>query len=274
MGRRHYGQVFRRALTFKQHWEVEPYEAWACRLLILAMAGVVVILSSLGLPWPLAILTVILFMMAFLVMGRLVAETGLFFMHSAWQPMGIILGFFGAHAFGPKGASILVLLCAVIIFDPRESLMPFLVNGLKICGDQRIRVPRVGWGMVAVFAAGLAIAVPIVLYVNYNYGVPGWDRYATVRAPQATFKPVVRLITELKDSKQLVSAQNLSPWDRIKQMNPNPRFLWAVGIGLVLFISVSVLRLRFTWWPLHPVIFLVWSSWILTHFWFSFLLGW
>jgi hypothetical protein len=34
------------------------------------------------------------------------------------------------------------------------------------------------------------------------------------------------------------------------------------------------LRLRFTWWPLHPVMFLVWTTWPIQMFGASFLLGW
>ena len=34
------------------------------------------------------------------------------------------------------------------------------------------------------------------------------------------------------------------------------------------------MRLRFTWWPLHPIIFLVWYTYPMACFSHSFLLGW
>ncbi len=274
VGRRHYGQVLKRIVPFLRSDEVLPYEVWAGRFFLLAMLSLVIILTGLGLAFPVAILTVALLMMMMLVMGRLIAETGLFFLSAGWQPMGIVLGLFGANALGPKGAVILVLLCAVLVVDPRESLMPFLINGLKICDDQKVRVSRMGWGMAGVFAGGLALAVPLVLWVNYNYGSPSWDTYAMVRVPQRTFNPIERIVTELKGSEQLESSQDLKWWERLTHMNPDHRFLWAAGIGLVLFTGMSVLRLRFVWWPLHPVLFLVWRAHGLSHFSFSFLLGW
>jgi hypothetical protein len=39
-------------------------------------------------------------------------------------------------------------------------------------------------------------------------------------------------------------------------------------------ILFTVLRRRFAWWPLHPVMFLVLYSWQSTVLAFSFLLGW
>lgn len=36
----------------------------------------------------------------------------------------------------------------------------------------------------------------------------------------------------------------------------------------------GALRLRYTWFPLHPVIFLLWGSWAMWYTTHSFLLGW
>ncbi len=45
---------------------------------------------------------------------------------------------------------------------------------------------------------------------------------------------------------------------------------------VVLTIGVNPLltRLRYTWFPLHPVIFLLWGSWAMWYTTHSFLLGW
>jgi hypothetical protein len=45
-------------------------------------------------------------------------------------------------------------------------------------------------------------------------------------------------------------------------------------MGVVLVAVFSILRLRFTWWPLHPVMFLVWGTYPMMRFSHSFLLGW
>jgi hypothetical protein len=45
-------------------------------------------------------------------------------------------------------------------------------------------------------------------------------------------------------------------------------------LGLALVLAFSMMRLRFRWWPLHPIFLLVWGTWTSGLFCFSFLLGW
>jgi hypothetical protein len=47
-----------------------------------------------------------------------------------------------------------------------------------------------------------------------------------------------------------------------------------MGIGAAVTVALSVLRLRYAWWPLHPVGYLLWQSWPLAAAWFSIFLGW
>jgi len=52
------------------------------------------------------------------------------------------------------------------------------------------------------------------------------------------------------------------------------RFLWPAAIGLGLALAAGALRLRFSWWPIHPVLFLVWGTFPAGCLAASFLLGW
>ncbi len=273
LGRRYYAQVFKQAFIFKRGEGVEPYAAWACRGLLLAMGGMIVILWRIGLDWPIAVLAVMMLMMVFLVMGRIIAETGLFFIQAGWQLMGIGLGLFGACALGPKAATILIILGTVFLIDPRESLMPFLINGLKMCDDQGVAPKRLGWALGLAFLAALTIALPVVLWANYNYGL-SLDQWANIWTPERAFNPIEKIVTEVRSSGELDAAKGFTAWERITHMHPDPRFLAAAGTGLALVLGFSILRLRFTWWPLHPVVFLIWTTWVISQFGFSLLLGW
>jgi len=42
----------------------------------------------------------------------------------------------------------------------------------------------------------------------------------------------------------------------------------------VAVIVFSILRLRLPWWPLHPMLFLLWATWPMVVISHSFLLGW
>lgn len=273
-GRRYYAGVARRAVTFRAARGVEGYAAWAFRVFLLAVAGMVAILVCLGLDWPFAVLVVPLMLLTFLVMARINAESGLFFCQARWQAVGILMGLFGAAAMGPQAVTIVALVCAVLTIDPRECLLPFVVNGLKMCDDLRVGPKRMGWAAGVVLVAGLAVAVPLVLGSNFAGGVPAWDKWATVNVPQFPFNTVSRAVTKLRLSGELGDSEGYSAWQRLASIRPNPKFLWAAGIGFALVVVASVLRLRFPRWPLHPVIFLVWNTYPLQRFSHSFLLGW
>ena len=47
-----------------------------------------------------------------------------------------------------------------------------------------------------------------------------------------------------------------------------------MAIGLVLVLLFSAARLHFTWWPLHPMLFVTWNTPHMPHFAGSFFIGW
>ncbi len=278
-GRRYYWQVLRRAITFRASSDAEPWAAWACRGFLAACAGLVWMLMSLGLEAPLAILGVMLVLLLFLVMARMTAEGGLFWIQPYWGPMAVMVGLFGYEALGPQGLMILGLFTVVMSVDPREALMPFIVNGLKIADDQKVKPSRVGWSAIGVFAMAVAVAVPLVLWANYNYGKPPSDGWAANSVPKMPYDLGVKGINSLRAGDQLETSIALSEgstggWGRLLAADPNPRFLAAAGVGLALAVTFSLARLRFPWWPIHPIIFLAWGTYPMAVFAISFLVGW
>ena len=273
-GRRYYWQVLKQALLFRRQSEADSAAAWACRFLIFAVAGMVVILSALGLDWPFALLTVLLVLMMFLVMARINAETGMFFCQSWWQPVGVLVGLFGFVAMGPHAMATLAVFSSMVTLDPRECLMPFVINGLKICGDTRVSKAKAGWAAAGAFAVALVVAMVFVLWANYNYPAFEWDKWATVNAPNLTYQPIEKTVNDLDSWDKLEESKNYTTWERIKNMRPNPQFLGWAGAGLAAVLVVSALRLRLARFPLHPIIFLVWGTYPIQTFSFSFLVGW
>ena len=273
IGRRYYGDLLKSAVTFRRRRGVEAYEAWACRVLFVALAAAVAIIIRLGLDWPLAVLAVGLMMMMFLGVSRSGAETGLFFIQPRWQPMGVLLGLFGAYALGPEGIIVAGLLCAVLSLDPSMALMPHMVNALKISDDLGVAPRRTGFSAIGTYARGVAVAVPHVRWVNYDVGTTRND-WSYRRVPTMPFRPAAVEADRLALAGQLADSENLTPLQRLREMRPQTKYLWAAGTGFALVFVVSLLRLRFAWWPLHPVLFLVWATWPVHCFFHSFLLGW
>ncbi len=51
-------------------------------------------------------------------------------------------------------------------------------------------------------------------------------------------------------------------------------YVSAFSFGTLLVIVLSIVRMRFIWFPLHPVGLVVSSSWAMNPFWFSIFLSW
>ncbi|HOF18224.1 MAG TPA: hypothetical protein PK082_04885 [Phycisphaerae bacterium] len=273
VGRRHYRAVLTRALGLGARGEVLGYEAWACRIFLLAAGLITAKFILLGLDWPLAVLTVLLMVLTFLMIARISAETGLFFIQPRWQPFAVLLGLLGGYAMGPQAMMIVAFLCAVISLDPSQSVLPFFINGLRLCDRFAIRPARTAGLSLGAYGLGLAGAVVVVLWANYDRGVPA-DAWGYRRTPCSVFNAVTPQVDTLALSGELDESRGLTAVQRFVRMDPSDRFLWSVGAGFVLVLVFGALRLRLPWWPLHPVMFLVWATWPAVTFSFSFLLGW
>ena len=279
-GRRYYGQTLRRALTFRRSEGVEGYAVWACRGWLLCMAGMFLIfVFRLDLEWPLAALVVLLIYLMFTVLSRMIAESGLFFLQTSWLPLGVLLGLLGASSLGPEAILVIGVISCILVIDPRECLMPFMVTGLKICERTDVQPAKVGLAGVIVFVLAIAVALPVVLWSHYQHGLP-IDRnpWVGTNLPCFSFDAGARAVSELSNNDQLEVSMNRSTLGRLSGLwEHHPRksqFLISVAVGLVLVMLVSLLRLRYTWWPIHPILFLVWSTWAMGCFAGSFLLGW
>ncbi len=261
-GKRYYGQVFRAALGFRGKDPIEPYAVWACRFLLLAMAGAVGLLISLGLDWPLAVLLVLLVQLFFLTAARFSAEAGLYFITALWQPAAVMVGLLGGFALGPQAMVVIGLVMMIFAQDPRESLMPFFVNALKLGQGADLRPGRIAPAAVGVYLMALAIALPTTLWVSYKMGAGTAKRYETENKAwaQLTFNATERSMTQLKNQGELQASIDLHGLERLTRWRPNKMFLISAGLGLIAVLVFSSLRLRYTWWPIHPIMFCVWGT--------------
>jgi len=218
--------------------------------------------------------TVLFMVMTFLIVARISAETGLFFIQPGWQPFGALMPLFGAYAMGPTSIVISALVCGVLCIDQSQALMPYISNGLKIGETLRLRVLPVASSSTALWLAGIVLAIPIVLVASYDFGTPTQYHWSYYRIPTMPFRAAEPALMQLQATDQLDSSECLSGWERLRDARPEKAFLWAAGTGFLGVIVFSILRLRVPWWPLHPVLFLIWATYPLAAMSNSFLMGW
>ncbi|MCD6364604.1 MAG: hypothetical protein J7M14_01890 [Planctomycetes bacterium] len=273
VGRRYYWLVLKRAVTWRSSNEADASAAWACRFLLLSIAAITVLLSRHGLAWPLALAVTLLTLMFFLIIARVIAETGMFFLKPNWMVPGIMLGVLGTAAIGPRGTIIIGMLSIMWTAEGFECLIPFVTNGLRISHNLGVKTGRVGAGMTGVYGVGFLLAVFICIWADFSYGHVNWSQVGMNNA-KLVFNDGVRAVDELAAREKLKESMNLTALQRITHMRVDRKFLRCAAIGLVAMLTISFLRLRLPWWPIHPVIFLGFATWSMTKYSTSFLLAW
>jgi hypothetical protein len=229
-------------------------------------------LALVGLDWQIAVLWTLMALMIFVVVSRTIAETGAFHIGSEIFPAAILMGFMGATALGPQSIIIMFLLSSVLLGAPGWSPMPFLVQGLKLTEMSQVKANRVAGWALAVLLLSLAVSLPVTLYWQYDRGAPGegWPRALS----SFPFENIVRIKQQLAAQGTAELAASLDGFARFGQLTPNGPCVAAFAIALVVALGLGLARLRFAWWPLHPVVFVFLGGYQAKVMAGSFLLGW
>lgn len=274
IGRRYYSSVAASAMGLPRQAEVPAYSVWAARGLILCGLGAIWVLSLHGLDWVLSVLVVGLILMLFLVISRINAETGAFFIQPGWMPVAVFTAVFGDQALGPTAYLLLALVGVVMVTDPREALMPYLTNGLQMADQTDTPPRRVAPWLMAMVVVGFMVALVVTLSIQYNRGLNLSDDWAVKSVPSNAPDNASRVINDLSARDQLGTSVSVSGLKRFAVMKPDGVALAWMGLGVGLVLATALARLRLSWWPLHPVIFMVFGTMSSMRFSSSFLIGW
>jgi hypothetical protein len=272
-GRHYYANVFKRAFGVNVTDKIEGSAVWGARVFLAAMVLFVTYTAIVAdLDWPIALLFAIGCVSVYLVMSRLLAETGLFFIVTTGTPATILWAIFGAHALGPQIMLIMFMFCIVLFYDTREALMPYVINALKLADDCQQKVGKTAGAIALALIVGLAVGIPVTLYFQYDRGVDvsSWQ----INQSKVPFNDVIGIMQRLDAQGQLETAGQATGLSRFLHASPNGQAIATFLISAALVLVFSGLRLRFANWPLHPVMFLVWSTYAGNAFAQSFIIGW
>ncbi len=273
-GRHYYWNTVRMAVGLTGSKEVTMDSVWGARIYFISAALFVGGLVYIGLDWQLAVLLAIVFMVFFVVMARVIAETGLFFFQPWWLPSAMLVGLLGARALGPEAIVILFLVSVLFMVDPREAFTPYVMNALKMMEIRKIQISRGAGAAALAIIVGLGVALPMTLFYQYNHGARMDDTWGTMHVPKLSFDETVKFKQRLDAQGLLEDSENVSGWSRITAVSADRTSLISFVVGLGLVLAFTIGRLRFAKWPVHPVFFLVFCSYAGTMVAFSFLLGW
>ncbi|MDP6110601.1 MAG: hypothetical protein QGF00_03460 [Planctomycetota bacterium] len=273
-GRHFYGCVCKAAFSGDKPGEVDDFAVWGLRVFLVAYACWAGQMILGGVDWILAIAFTSIIVVYAVVVSRIIAEAGLFHLQLVVFPCAILWGLFG-RSLGATQLLILEMCTIIMIIDPRECFMPFLVNTLRLVelqGESLGRFCR--YGALALLV-GLFVALPVTIYIQYDLGAQAIpDSWAQRHVPRFPFNNVVKATERLTSQGSLEESESLSSLQRLRQMSPNRACVISLVIGIGLVIFCSGMRLRVSRWPVHPLAFLVCATWHIKHFAFSFIIGW
>jgi len=119
-GRSYYKAIFMKAFSFSRPTEDDKASVMAARLTILSFTAFVAVLVVMGLDWLVALCFSLLLMLLFLVVTRVVCETGVPYVQAGWFPGSILVPLFGAAAVGPGPLVFAAWLGTILVQDPRS----------------------------------------------------------------------------------------------------------------------------------------------------------
>lgn len=279
IGRKHFRLVFVQAFRGAREGEPQgrfmpyPFAFWllmACITLMIGwfwMAGT----SLIG-----AVVIVLLLLLLFMVIARVVAETGLIYgqllipIYRPWT----LLGSYGFVRPVSLETFYLSSLAQVSFYDFREPFSVYASHGMKVAqetipleGEPTRRTRAIGWRLIGLMAISVVLAYVLsfgsLLWTEYNY--------ASSQDVAQTY-PI--------NSWGTVGAQRnyvlnpTSAYYRNKYTVENYDPLTHIGAGAAISTGLSVMRLRYAWWPLHPIGFLMYPTTPAQVIWFSLMLGW
>jgi len=274
-GRAYYGDTLLKAVGLRKEEENDdPGVTLAWRGLIAGFLLLVFLVWRLGVEAPLAAALVALALLAFVVVSRINVETGLLHIQARWQAAGFLLSMLGSHIIGPRAIVVCCLFCLLFSLCPMATLAPHVVNGFRLCERMKVAPARAAGLAYGVFAAGVVVALLAGLPALYNCGTPKYHRWSYSRMPVIPFNAAHKEVLRLEATDSLEAAQTLPWYRKLRRIHARDNFWWAAGFGFVMVLVFAFLRLRLPWWPLHPVLFLVWATWSMSTYAWSFLLGW
>lgn len=283
-GRHFYSNVLRRTFFFPARAEVPRRCVWGFRVFLVTMVCAGMLLYWAGLDWPFAIMFLVGLVVIYVISTRMSVEMGLFFISAAGISISVVVfGLFGAKAMGAKAILAMGIPFLVFGFFLREHIMPFAANAFRVCdriaektgflADHKPVTGRLAWWFSVAVLISLAVATPVVIWAHYNWGSSGYEPSTSACNAQGLFDGLQGEVDKLAIAGDAQKSADYTLWERFANMKISRELLWVSAFSIGLVLLCGFMRLRYLWWPLHPVLFLVWGSSTAGVMWGSFLVG-
>lgn len=285
-GRTVYKALIVRCVGLKTSENLDSGSVWMFRIFAVSALSFIGIVVSMGIPLDIAILYLIATIVFFIVVSRLVTEMGII-----WTPvsgggasaMGFLLLTMGAKALGVKVYALLAIITSLVLPNNVStlSLVPAVGNAAatehRITGrNDSVRYLIPFMLIVLVFSCG------ILIWLGYSFEGNLHDIHAKFGLNQvnAAAKQIGTMTSEGRSARMTneqfreVLSVDQTFSERWAMVETARNFGGFFAVGFMLVIGTGLLRLKFPRFPLHPLPLVLFGSWLMSRYWFSFLIGW
>jgi len=258
VARRYLARIFRsafaRAPDLSQGREPMSYR-WAVWGLLLSTAALIAFTGYAGMPVWIACGFFGIYFLLVTSVTRMRAELGppAHDLHNA-GPDVILTNVFGSQALGPRAITMFSLYYWMNRAY-RSLPMPHELEAFKIAEQRDLRQRRMLGVLIAAAVVGVIASFWSLVAIGYKYGMGTANVGLAARAFGS------------------------EPWQRLgacltDPVKPSSGAATATVVGIVFSILLLSLRMRWIWWPFHPVGYAVSSSWSMNLLWMPLFIAW
>jgi hypothetical protein len=256
MGRQHLQDVFRKAFGGDDSVD-DSDEVLSYRTAVFGMfAGLAVVsvwLWQSGMPAWIVPIFLFAVLVVFVTLTRAVVEGGVAVIRAPLMPADFVISGLGTSLIGSFGIAAMGL-TYVWASNIRIFFMPAFANALRLAEEIGHRKHRLKWAIGIAVILALGGSLWSVLVMSYKYGGVNLHGFWFIGVPGNAGSFTSQFLLN-------PSAPNWGGWV-------------FTGIGAVIQGLLVLARARLTWWPLHPLGFVISSFDIMTYVWFSVLISW
>jgi len=194
--------------------------------------------------------------------ARLRAEAGLGYLFFPVEIESVFMRSLGRRAFGTRDIIALVSTRWATFAgggDTFEVCTGSVLESFKIADSGAIAKRRLAAAMLAGFLLSLAVGSYVLMRGFYHYGY--FRTYVGAGSAWAwswqTRYDGARILERLSSTE-----------------GPDPNAILAMALGALVTLLLGLLRLRFLWWPFHPLGYVAANTWGMYYYYMPFLVGW
>jgi len=276
IGRREYLRILRYAFTFRRTGdEAIRRAAAACRVFVLAFIALWAMLAFAGLHWLVALVLCCSLALILVILARFMAEVGLPWLVSFWQMSRFMpLKMFGTAALGPKSLAVMAVIGMVLDADTMNTVTAQQTTIGRLEEGQGRGLKRWQVNLVLLITALVVFAASIFTSLWHNYTFGAQKERSCGSALQSQMNTVATDIRLMDLEGKLSAATGATTGGKLGLVQSAPGFWRFFLYGAVVIALCGFMRLRFAWWPFHPLPLLLIDTWCMSRMYMSFFLAW